>query len=104
MSLTQLGLCIKALTENSAFIPFKNSKLTRFLAESLGGNSRTTLLVTSSKLQIHLEESIGTLRFAQRAKLIKTNAKANVVDSPEKMKAMIISLQQQVAAYKYQLI
>jgi len=64
LSLTQLGLCIKKLTEGAKHVPFQDSMLTKFLQESLGGNSKTTLLCTSSKLQAHIEESVQTLRFA----------------------------------------
>jgi hypothetical protein len=64
LSLTALGLCIMSLTDGSAHIPFRDSKLTFFLKESLGGNSKTTLVCTASKQLIHIEESIQTLKFA----------------------------------------
>lgn len=58
MSLTALGNCIKHLTDGSTHVPFRDSKLTFFLKESLGGNSKTTLVCTASKLASHLEESL----------------------------------------------
>lgn len=58
LSLTTLGLCIKQLTDGSQFVNFRDSKLTYFLKESLGGNSKTTLVCTTSKQMKHLEESI----------------------------------------------
>lgn len=64
LSLTSLGLVIKALTENSAHIPFRDSKLTMFLKDALGGNSKTTLICTASKQLRHIEESVQTLQFA----------------------------------------
>ena len=64
LSLSKLGLCIMRLTEGASHVPFKDSALTKFLQESLGGNSKTTLLCTSSKSHLNVEESIGTLRFA----------------------------------------
>ena len=63
-SLSYLGICINALTENQKFIPFRNSKLTFFLKDALGGNSKTTLICTASKQMVHLEESVQTLQFA----------------------------------------
>jgi kinesin family member 5 len=65
-------------TAGSKHIPFRNSKLTLILKESLGGNSKTTLLCTASRRKIHNEESAQTLYFASRAKAIKNNCKTNV--------------------------
>jgi kinesin family member 5 len=65
-------------TPGSKHIPFRNSKLTLILKESLGGNSKTTLLCTASRRKIHNEESAQTLYFASRAKAIKNNCKTNV--------------------------
>ena len=64
LSLTTLGICIKNLTESKGHVPFRDSKLTFFLKESLGGNSKTTLVCTASKRGFHLEESVQTLKFA----------------------------------------
>jgi hypothetical protein len=57
-SLTYLGTCINALTEGKTHIPYRNSKLTFFLKDALGGNSKTTLICTASKQMVHVEESI----------------------------------------------
>ena len=81
-SLTSLGLCIKSLTDGSQHIPFRGSKLTFFLKDALGGNSKTTLICTASKQMVHLEESIQTLHFAKRAKKIMNCTEANVQKSP----------------------
>lgn len=78
LSLSALGNVIHALTENSSFIPYRDSKLTRILQESLGGNFKTTLLVACSPHSFHLEETISTLKFAQRAKTIKNKVKMNI--------------------------
>lgn len=61
LSLTSLGQCIKALTDGSAHIPFRDSKLTLFLKDALGGNSKTTLICTASKQLRHVDESVQTL-------------------------------------------
>ncbi|CAM9808844.1 unnamed protein product, partial [Hapterophycus canaliculatus] len=59
------------------FIPYRNSILTRLLKESLGGNSRTVMLACISPCDAHYEETLGTLRYAERAKRVKTRAIAN---------------------------
>jgi kinesin family protein 5 len=64
-SLTTLGKVIVALTDKKAtHVPYRESKLTRILSESLGGNSKTTLICTISRKQIHQEESLQSLKFA----------------------------------------
>ena len=57
-SLTSLGRVINALTKAEKHVPFRDSKLTYLLKESLGGNSKTCLVCTISRLGIHYEESI----------------------------------------------
>lgn len=103
LSLTSLGLCINKLTEGSAHVPFRDSKLTYFLKESLGGNSKTTLVCTASKQLIHLEESLQTLQFARRAKRIKNKAVANALKSPAEMNQLIRKLKEEVAGLRAQL-
>lgn len=104
LSLTTLGMCIKALTENSSHVPFRDSKLTLFLKQSLGGNSKTLLICTASALQRHYEESYQTCRFAKRAKKVKNKATSNVMRSPAEMEAFIKKLKAEVSALKKQLI
>lgn len=63
-SLTVLGLVINALTDGkSSHVPYRDSKLTRMLQESLGGNSKTSLIVTCSPSIFNEQETISTLRF-----------------------------------------
>ena len=77
-SLTTLGLVINTLTDGkSVHIPYRDSKLTRILQESLGGNSKTSLIVTCSPSLFNEKETISTLRFGQRAKQIKNKPKVN---------------------------
>jgi kinesin family protein 1/kinesin family protein 3/17 len=81
-SLSALGNVINALVESSGsskkvFIPYRNSKLTRVLQESLGGNSLCTMLATLSPALCNLEETLSTVRYANRAKQIKVSAKKN---------------------------
>lgn len=58
-------------------IPYRNSKLTRILQESLGGNAKTTLIITCSPSVYNEIETVGTLRFGVRAKKIKNKPKIN---------------------------
>lgn len=63
-SLTSLGLVINALTDGkSTHVPYRDSKLTRILQESLGGNSKTSLIVTCSPSIFNEKETVSTLRF-----------------------------------------
>jgi kinesin family member 5 len=63
-SLTTLGKVITALTDKKAqHIPYRESKLTRILQESLGGNSRTALIITCSPHPFNEAETLSTLRF-----------------------------------------
>jgi centromeric protein E len=70
-SLLALGNVISKLAEGnhaaSEFIPYRNSKLTRILQPSLGGNARTVIVTTVRPAVEHAEESLHTLRFAARA-------------------------------------
>ena len=77
-SLTNLGKVIKNLTDGkSTHIPYRDSKLTRVLQESLGGNAKTSLIITCSPAKYNLDETLSTLRFGHRAKQIKNRAKVN---------------------------
>lgn len=85
LSLLTLGNVINALTEGSPFVPYRNSKLTRILQESLGGNSRTTLIITCSPSRYNESETISTLQFGARAKLIKNKPTVNEELSREQL-------------------
>ncbi|CAF0766429.1 unnamed protein product [Adineta steineri] len=81
-SLLALGNCINALSEkgNTKYVNYRDSKLTRILKDSLGGNSRTVMIAHVSPASIHFEESRNTLNYADRAKYIKTKIRRNVID------------------------
>ncbi|XP_039340252.1 kinesin-like protein KIF14 [Mauremys reevesii] len=81
-SLLTLGKVISALSEQSqnrkkAFIPYRESVLTWLLKESLGGNSKTTMIATISPAASNVEETLSTLRYAKQARLIINVAKVN---------------------------
>lgn len=73
-SLLALGNCINALSEkgNTKYVNYRDSKLTRILKDSLGGNSKTVMIAHVSPASKHFEESRNTLVYADRAKYIRT--------------------------------
>jgi kinesin family protein 3/17 len=78
LSLSALGNVIKALVDgNSAHIPYRDSKLTRLLQDSLGGNTKTVMVAALSPADYNYEETLSTLRYADRAKSIKNKPKIN---------------------------
>ncbi|PSN73569.1 kinesin-domain-containing protein [Corynespora cassiicola Philippines] len=100
-SLSALGMVINALTDGkSSHIPYRDSKLTRILQESLGGNSRTTLIINCSPSSYNDSETLSTLRFGMRAKSIKNKAKVNAELSPAELKAMLKKAQVQVTSFE----
>lgn len=70
-SLLTLGRVINALVDKSAHIPYRESKLTRLLQDSLGGRTKTCIIATVSAATSNLEETISSLEYAFRAKNIK---------------------------------
>ena len=100
-SLSALGMVINSLTDGkSTHIPYRDSKLTRILQESLGGNSRTTLIINCSPSSYNDAETISTLRFGVRAKAIKNKAKINAELSPQELKQLLKKAQNQVMTYE----
>ena len=100
-SLSALGMVINALTDGrSSHIPYRDSKLTRILQESLGGNSRTTLIINCSPSSYNDAETISTLRFGVRAKAIKNKAKVNSELSPTELKQLLRKAQTQVTSFE----
>mmetsp|Transcript_744 Transcript_744/g.1148 ORF Transcript_744/g.1148 Transcript_744/m.1148 type:complete len:1025 (-) Transcript_744:22-3096(-) len=99
-SLSALGQCINALVEKKKHIPFRNSKLTRILQQSLGGNSKTTMICACSPAPFNAEETISTLNFGQRAKSIKCRVKLNQIRSPAQLQRIIDSLRDKLRKLK----
>lgn len=78
VSLSALGNVISALTEKKrGHVPYRDSKLTRLLQDSLGGNSVTVMLCNASPAKINADETLSALRFAERAKKIENVATVN---------------------------
>ncbi|KAJ8023469.1 Kinesin-like protein KIF18A [Holothuria leucospilota] len=80
-SLLALGNCINALAEakSKGHVPYRNSKLTRLLKDSLGGNCKTVMIAAVSPSNLTYEDTYNTLKYANRTKDIKTSLKRNVV-------------------------
>ncbi|KAM9956047.1 hypothetical protein ACTFIW_002259 [Dictyostelium discoideum] len=101
-SLMTLSKVISKLSEEKTqqHVPYRDSKLTRILQPSLGGNSKTAILCTITPATTHQEESISTLQFAKRAKRVKTNYKINQVADAntmlKKYESEILELQNQL--------
>lgn len=82
-SLSILGNVINALIDpKSKFVPFRDSKLTYLLKDSLGGNSKTMIIANISQSFVQFQETLSTLKFVQRAKMItnKTEINENISD------------------------
>lgn len=83
-SLLALGNCINALASSknndNTYIPYRDSKLTRFLKDSLGGNCRTVMIANISPSSGCYEDTYNTLLYANRAKKIKNKVERNVVN------------------------
>jgi len=86
LSLSALGNCIHALSTDAkqgsgtqkSFVPYRDSKLTRLLQNSLGGNSKTSLIITIGPSRRHARETLSTLQFGTRAMAVKVTSVVNV--------------------------
>ncbi|GJW60168.1 125 kDa kinesin-like protein [Tanacetum coccineum] len=80
-SLLTLGRVINALMEHSGLVPYRDSKLTRLLRDSLGGKTKTCIIVMVSPYAHCLEETLSTLDYAHRAKNIKNKPEVSMDDT-----------------------
>ncbi|XP_017485784.1 PREDICTED: LOW QUALITY PROTEIN: kinesin-like protein KIF3A [Rhagoletis zephyria] len=100
LSLSVLGNVISALVDGkSTHIPYRNSKLTRLLQDSLGGNSKTVMCATISPADTNYMETISTLRYASRAKNIQNRMRVN----EEPKDALLRHFQEEIARLRKQL-
>ncbi|THW29837.1 kinesin-domain-containing protein [Aureobasidium pullulans] len=109
-SLLTLGRVINALVEKSSHIPYRESKLTRLLQDSLGGRTKTCIIATLSPAKSNLEETISTLDYAFRAKNIRNKPQINQMVTKktllkeftmeiEKLKSELIATRQRNGVY-----
>ncbi|XP_069744371.1 kinesin-like protein KIF3C isoform X2 [Narcine bancroftii] len=100
LSLSALGNVISALVDGkSTHIPYRDSKLTRLLEDSLGGNAKTIMVATIGPASCNYEESLTTLRYANRTKNIKNKPRIN--EDPKD--ALLREFQEEIARLKAQL-
>ncbi|RZC32585.1 Kinesin domain containing protein, partial [Asbolus verrucosus] len=79
-SLLALGNCINSLAYGQKYVPYRDSKLTRLLKDSLGGNCQTVMVANVSPSSLSYDDTYNTLKYATRAKKIKSQVKKNVVN------------------------
>ena len=100
LSLSALGNVISALVDGKTrHIPYRDSKLTRLLQDSLGGNTKTVMIANVGPADYNFDETMSTLRYANRAKNIKNKPKIN--EDPKD--AMLREFQEEIARLKAQL-
>ncbi|KAM4541750.1 kinesin-like protein KIF3B [Odontesthes bonariensis] len=100
LSLSALGNVISALADGkSTHVPYRDSKLTRLLQDSLGGNAKTVMIATVGPSHKNFDESVATLRYASRAKKIKNKPRIN--EDPKD--ALLREFQEEIARLKAQL-
>lgn len=99
LSLSALGNVISALVDGkSTHIPYRDSKLTRLLQDSLGGNAKTVMVANVGPASYNVEETLTTLRYANRAKNIKNKPRVN--EDPKD--ALLREFQEEIARLKEQ--
>lgn len=99
LSLSALGNVISALVDGkSTHIPYRDSKLTRLLQDSLGGNAKTVMVANVGPASYNVEETLTTLRYANRAKNIKNKPRVN--EDPKD--ALLREFQEEIARLKAQ--
>ena len=104
LSLSALGKVISALVAGNCHVPFRDSKLTRLLQESLGGNYKTTLVVNCSPAFVAREETLNSLNFAVRAKAIKNKVRVNLKESAECYIKTIEMLKGEIAVIRQEML
>lgn len=99
-SLSALVSVIAAITSHKKHVPYRDSKLTRILSDSLGGNSKTCIIVCASPCEYNVDETISTMRFGVQCKKVKNKPKVNQELSIAQYKAIVLKMQQEVDRYK----
>lgn len=104
-SLSALGVVILALTDTtSSHVPYRDSKLTRVLQESIGGNARTALIINIAPSRYNASESLSTLRFGSRAKKIQNRAIVNEEKTPDELSILLATATKKVEAQQVHIV
>ena len=92
-SLSALGNVISALSTNEKWVPYRDNKLTQLMSDSLGGNAKTLMFVNLSPVDYNADETLSSLVYASRVKLI-VNSAEKTVESAEikRLKALVAAL------------
>jgi kinesin family protein 5 len=96
-SLSALGNVIKALADKRAHVPYRDSQLTQILQSSLGGNTKTSMIVACSPHPDNAAETKSSIAFGKRAKTVQTKVTKNLRLSPREQETRIRQLEEQVA-------
>jgi kinesin family protein 3/17 len=99
LSLTTLGNVINLLVKGSPHIPYRNSKLTKLLSDSLGGNSKTLMFANVGPARSNYAESLQAIKYASRAKMIQNKPKVN----EDAKDALLRQKQEELKALKEQI-
>lgn len=97
-SLLALGNCINKLADGCKHIPYRDSNLTRILKDSLGGNCQTLMIANISPSSLTYEDTYNTLKYASRAKKIRTTLRQNVLTSNVPKEFLLKKCNEQVSA------
>ncbi|CAK9798305.1 Kinesin-like protein KIF18A [Anthophora quadrimaculata] len=100
-SLLALGNCINNLADGAKHITYRDSKLTRLLKDSLGGNCQTVMIANIAPSSFSYEDTYNTLRYANRAKKIKTHIKKNIISCELHVTAYIKMVEEQKKEIDY---
>lgn len=96
-SLLALGNCINKLADGSKHIPYRDSNLTRILKDSLGGNCQTLMIANVSPSSLTYEDTYNTLKYAGRAKSIRTTLRQNVISTNVPKQLLLKKCNEQVS-------
>merc|ERR1719334_447990 len=96
-SLTTLRVVIDSLAKGKKYIPWRDSKLSMLIKDSLGGNSKTKMLICVSPHIWNFEETTASLEFAKRARFIQNKVVANFQFTPEELKKKLVEKDLEIA-------
>lgn len=107
LSLSALGNVVQALSMGNQHVPFRDSKLTRLLQDSLGSGGKTSIIVNINPCRLHAEESMSTISFGQRVRTIKQKGKIHATIDYQaeclRLQGVIDDLEERIQGYEQEL-